>query len=133
MDLHNTMPKINSGDAALPQLFKKLADDGARMAEAELAMARAEAAAIIRGYVLGLAVGGFCLAMAVTTLTILAQASAIALTPYVLNSAYAYFTVGLLLAAMTISLAVVAASLFSRKHRPIGLIFKWLAGDGVEN
>ena len=126
------MPKIDKGPAALPQLIRKLADEGAHVAEAELALARAEAAVIIRGYVTGIAVGGFCLAMAVTTLTILAQASAIALTPYVANPVYAYFTVGLLLAAITIGLAVVAANIVSRKHRPIGLIFKWLSGDGAQ-
>jgi anti-sigma factor RsiW len=126
------MSKIDREQAALPQLIRKLADEGAHMAEAELALARAEAAAIIRGYVTGIAVGGLCLATAITTLTILAQASVIALTPYVANPVYAYFTVGLLLAAITIGLAVVAANMASRKHRPIGLIFKWLSGDGVQ-
>jgi Putative Actinobacterial Holin-X, holin superfamily III len=126
------MPKIDREQAALPQLIRRLADEGAHVAEAELALARAEAAVVIRGYVTGIAVGGFSLAMAVTTLTILAQAGVIALMPYVANPVFAYFAVGLLLAAMTIGLAVVAGNMISRKHRPIGLIFKWLAGDGVQ-
>ncbi len=126
------MPRLQEEQPGLPQLFKQLAGDGARVAEAELALARAEAAVVMRGYIIGIAVGTLCLAMTITTLVILAQAGAIAAVPYVASPAYAYLTIGLFLTAATLTLAFIAGNMLSRKHRPIGLIFKWLAGEAAE-
>jgi Putative Actinobacterial Holin-X, holin superfamily III len=125
------MPKVREEQPGLPQLFKQLAGDGARVAEAELVLARAEAAAIVRSYVIGIAIGIFCLAMTTTALIILAQAGVIAIIPYVTNPAYAYLSIGLFLTATTIALALVANRFLAYKHRPIGMVFKWLAGDGM--
>lgn len=132
MALPRPMPRPYEEQQGLPQLLKQLAGDGARVAEAELALARAEAAVVVRGYTIGVAVGTLCLAMTTATLIILAQAGAIAVMPYVANPAYAYLTIGLFLAAVTLTLAFTAGNMLSRKHRPIGLIFKWLAGEAAE-
>jgi len=43
------MPKSNDGKLGLPMLFSQLAGDGARVAEAELALARAEVLVIVGG------------------------------------------------------------------------------------
>lgn len=125
------MPKPYGEQLALPMLFKQLAGDGARMAEAELALARAEIAAIVRGYLIGIAVGILCMATAITTAIILAQAGVVALTPFVTNPVFAYLGVGVFLAMTTVTLAFVAGSTLSRKHRPIGVILKWLTGEGA--
>ena len=125
------MPKRDNEQAGLPMLFKQLAGDGARVAEAELALARAEVAAIIRGYAVGITVGILGMTMAVTTLVVLSQAGAIALMPYVTNPAYAYLSVGLFLAGLTIALALIAGSIISQKHQPVGVILKWLTGESI--
>jgi ABC-type siderophore export system fused ATPase/permease subunit len=124
------MPKTYEHPQALPQLFRQLADDGARVAETELALARAEAAAMVRGYVTAIAVALLCLVFAIATLIVMAQAGIIALIPYVSNPAYAYLSVGLFLTAVAIVLALISGNLLSRRHYPVGLIFKWLMGEG---
>jgi hypothetical protein len=60
----------------------------------------------------------------------LAQAGAVALTRYVTNPAIAYLSVGLVIAALAIVLALLASNQLMRRHRPIGMVFKWLLGEG---
>jgi Putative Actinobacterial Holin-X, holin superfamily III len=124
------MPKRDEFQKELPLLIKQLAGDGARVAEAELSLARAEAAIIARRYVIGMAVGTCGIATAITALVILAQAFAIALAPFMTNPAYAYFSIGLVMLAITIILSLISAHLFARKHEPIGTILTWVMGHG---
>ncbi len=130
MGRHRPMPKRDDGQVDLPILIKQLAGDGARVAEAEIALARAEVAIIMRRYAAGVAVGTCAFTVAITAFVILAQAGALALVPYVVNPVYAYLSVALLLGAFTIILSLVAAHMFLRKHVPVGTILSWLIGKG---
>jgi hypothetical protein len=114
----------------LPLLIKQLAGDGVRVAEAEIALARAEAAIIARKYAVGVAVGIVGLATGIAAVIILAQAFAIALIPFVTNPAYAYLSIGLVMIAITIILCLFAGHLFTRKHEPVGAILNWVMGQG---
>jgi hypothetical protein len=117
---------------AFPELFKELAGDGARWADAELALARAEAGVLLRGYAAGLVVAVLCLSVMIAALVILAQASVIALMPYVNGAFSANVIVGLILVGFVLALALTARHLLARKTQPMGLIFRWLAGDARE-
>jgi hypothetical protein len=126
---HRPMPKSIDGKLGLPMPFKQLAGDGARVTEAELALARAEVSAIVGGYLVGISVGTVCMAMAITTLIVLAQAGVVTLTPYMTIPAYTYLSVGLLFAESSIILAFTAGNTLSRRHQPVGPILKWLTGE----
>jgi hypothetical protein len=129
---HNPMPDLNDDTLELPQLFKKLASDGARWADAEFALARAEAGNVLQGYLAGLAIAILCFAMAISALVIFAQGAAIALTPYVHGPFLAHVTVGLMIAVLIVILGLVSRHLLVRKHKPLGMIFKWLVGNSGE-
>jgi len=117
---------------AFPELFKELAGDGKRWADAELALAKAEAGVLLRGYAAGLVVALLSFAALISAVVILAQACVIALTPYVNNQILAGLTVGLILLGVVMLLALTARHLLARKTSPTGLIFRWLAGDARE-
>ena len=123
------MPRTSETGESLPNLFRQLGTDGLGVAEAELALARAEMVEVLRGYLIGIALAAAVFAVTLTALLVLAQAGAIALTPYVANPAVAYLSVGLGVAAMAIILALFASNWLTRRHRPIGMIFKWLLGE----
>ena len=124
-------PKNQRPRTTLPQLFKELAGDGVRVAEAELALSRAELAALIRSYAKGIATGAVAVAVLIVALTIFAQGLAIALVPFLASATLAYFCVGAGLAVVTIGLALISIHMLKKKHEPIGLIFKWLSGAGI--
>ncbi len=126
------MPNSTTEPLELSQLLKKLVGDGARWADAEITLAQAEAGLILRGYMAGVAVSLLCFALSITTLVIFAQAGAIALLSYINNPVFAYLTMGLALTTIVVILTLLARHLFIRKQRPVGIIFKWLAGRGIK-
>ena len=117
---------------AFPELFRELAGDGARWADAEIALAKAEAGVLLRGYMAGLVVAIVCLSVLIAALVILAQASVIALIPYVNGALSANVTVGLILIGFFLALAFTARHLLMRETRPVSLIFRWLAGADAQ-
>jgi hypothetical protein len=64
---------------------------------------------------------------------VLAQAGVAALTPYVSGPAVAGLAIGIALFVIVLVLALVAKSLLVSQTRPIGLVFRWLAGDEAES
>ena len=115
-----------------PELFKELAGDGARWADAEIALAKAEAGILLRGYMAGLVVAVVCCSVLIAALVILAQASVIALIPYVNDALSANLAVGLILVGFFLALAFTARHLLMRETRPMSLIFRWLAGADAQ-
>jgi len=122
-----------SSKPAFPELFKELAGDGKRWLEAELALAKAEAGLRLRGYAAGLAVTFAALAIFIAAMVVLAQACVAALMPYVSGPAIAGLAVGLTLLLIVAVLALLAKSLLVSKKRPIGMVFRWLAGNMPES
>lgn len=122
-----------SSKPAFPELFKELAGDGKRWLDAELALAKAEAGLRLRGYAVGLGVAFASLAILIAAMVVLAQAGVAALMPYVSGPAIAGLAVGIILLAIVVALALLAKSLLINKTRPIGLVFRWLAGDEAES
>jgi hypothetical protein len=112
-----------------PELFKKLAGDGARWADAELALAKAEAGSLLRGYVAGIVVAVLGIVVLIAALVIFAQAGVMALVPYVNSELLAGVTVGLILLGIVAMLGLTARHLLAHKTPPRGLIFRWLMGD----
>ncbi len=127
---HLAYPASNS---TFPGLVRELASDGALWADAELALARAEAGVLLRRYVAGLAVGSVAFAAMIAALVILAQAGVAALLPYVSGQASANLIVGGLLLGLVLLLVFAANYLLTRKIRPVSLIFRWLAGTDARN
>ncbi len=125
------MPKPAEAPQGLPSLFKQLGTDGLGVAEAELALARAEAAIVLRGFMIGVAIGVAGFAMTITAMLVLAQAAVAALTPHVTDPAFAYLSVGLVLVALAIVLLLISSNQLTRRHRPVGIVFKWLLGKGI--
>ncbi len=122
-----------SSKPAFPELFKELAGDGKRWLDAEIALAKAEAGLRVRGYAAGLGVAFAALAVLLAATVVLAQAGVAALTPYVTGPAVAGLVVGIALLVIVVVLALVAKSLLINKTRPVGLVFRWLAGDESES
>jgi hypothetical protein len=118
---------------AFPELFKELAGDGKRWIDAELALAKAEAGLRLRGYAIGVGVAFAGFLILIAAIVVLAQASVAALTPYVSGPAVAGLIVGIALLVIVGVLALVAKSLLVNKKRPVGLVFRWLAGDEAES
>jgi hypothetical protein len=129
MEQHKRMPKLHEPPELL-QLFRQLAIDGLRWIEAELALTKAEAGSLLRGYMAGIALAILCFALTITTSVILAQAGAIALTPFVSSPAYAYLSVGLALALIVVVLSFATRYLFVGKHRTASMISKWIVNAG---
>lgn len=121
-----------SSKPAFPELFKELAGDGKRWLDAELALAKAEAGLRLRGYAAGLGVALASLSILLAATVVLAQACVAALTPYVNGPAIAGLAVGIILLVIVAGLMLLAKSLFVSKTRPIGLLFRWLAGGAAE-
>jgi TRAP-type C4-dicarboxylate transport system permease small subunit len=128
--MSNLMPKPRDDETRITDLLKKLAADGISVVDAELQLAKGEAARLMKQYVISLAICIFCFVLAISAVTILAQAGVMAITPYFMNPAYAYLSVGFVLLALTIGLLFIATTIATRKHRPVGLVSKWLAGHG---
>ena len=135
MARHGHMPRISNEQLGYPAskpefsgLFKELAGDGARWADAELALTRAEASVLLQRYVAGLAVASAGFAAIIAAVVILAQACVMALLPYVDGQVSANLIVGFTLIGLVIFLALTARHLLANKTRPMSLIFRWLAG-----
>lgn len=122
-----------SSKPAFPELFKELANDGKRWLEAELALTKAEAGLRLRGYAAGLAVALAAFALFIAALVVLAQACVAALLPYVSGPVIAGLAVGLSLFLIVAILALLAKNLLVSKKRPIGMVFRWLAGTMPES
>ena len=121
-----------SSKPAFPELFNELAGDGKRWLDAELALAKAEAGLRLRGYVAGLGVAFAGLSILIAATVVLAQAGVAALLPYVSGPAIAGLAVGIILLVVVAALALLAKSLLVNKTRPMGLVFRWLAGTTPE-
>lgn len=122
-----------SSKPAFPELFKELSSDGMRWLEAELALAKAEAGLRLRGYAAGLGVAFASLSILIAATVVLAQACVAALMPYVSGPAIAGLAVGIILLILVAALALLAKSLLVNKTRPLGLVFRWLAGNATES
>ena len=130
--MHRAMPtpKATRGGMTLVGLFKKLAAEGIEVAQAELDLARAEAVSVTKLYAVGavICLAGFAVAIAAAVM--LSQAMALGLEPYFSSLAKAYLIAGLAMLILTIFLTWLGVNFLKRKYQPVGVIFKWLAGEG---
>lgn len=121
------MPHSSGLRNSFPQLIKQLASDGARVAESELALARAEIGGVLRDYMLGMAIAAASLAALIVATGLLAHSAALALMPYVGSAALAYLSAGLILTLISFALSIVAKRAIFRKRTPVSLICKWFS------
>ncbi len=125
------MPETNDEVPGVIQLLRQLFGEGARVVEAELALARSEAASTMRGYLVGFAVAAIALAMTIVALSILAQSAALAMSTIFTNPAIAYLVVGLVMTLMAVGLALASKYFLTRRHRRVGVVFKQIFGNNV--
>ena len=121
------MHNVDGQRKGLFQLLKQLVGDSARLAEAELALSQQQLKSYLRQYVMAFALAALATLLALVSLMMLSQAAAIALTPLLGSAALGYLVVGVALTLATIGLFFVAKRSFTKKHKPVGLISKWLA------
>ncbi len=120
------MPHSESQRPLLPQLIKRLAGDGVRVAEGELSLALLELKQIIRSYVVAIAIAAASIAVATVALVILAQTAVAAMAPYLGGAVYANLSVSSVLLIITIGMLFTAKYFLTKRHKPTGLIFRWL-------
>ncbi|MGB8314382.1 MAG: phage holin family protein [Aestuariivirga sp.] len=113
---------------AFPEFLTELGSSGVRWAEAEVALARAEAGVMFRSYLTGLLVALLGIATFIVALVILAQTCVAALAPYMGSQILAGLTIGLILLVIFGALLMLARYFLTRKTPPTGLIFHWLSG-----
>jgi uncharacterized membrane protein len=130
------MPKISAerlrdpaSKLVFPDLLKELAVDGLRWAEAEIALAKAEAGTLLRSYITGLAVAVLGIAIFTAAVVILAQSGVVALTPYMGSESLAGFAIGLILLAVVVLLGVLTRHFLTHKMPAMGLILQFVAGS----
>jgi hypothetical protein len=126
------MPRSAEESQPSLRLFQQAVGEGIDLAQAELSLARAEAAGLTKHYIVGL---GFCVAafvLAIATLGIFGVAAARAIAPHVHSAAMAYSIVGAAMVVLTLVLLWAGMSLLTRKPKPVGTIFKWLTGQQVK-
>jgi uncharacterized BrkB/YihY/UPF0761 family membrane protein len=113
-----------SSKGSLIELLKKLVDDGKRWLDAELALAKSEAGHRLRNYAMGIGVAIAGILVLIPTVVVLGQTSVIALTPNLSSAAGAGLTVGVILLAIVIILALIAKHLLIRKLPRPKLVFR---------
>jgi hypothetical protein len=122
-------PRVTPEGMTLVELLKKLAAEGLEVAQAELDLARAEAAGVTKIYVTGAVICVACFMVATATVVMLSEAMALGLEPYFNSPATAHLITALAMSLLAIFLAWLAVKFFTRKYQPIGAIFKWLYGQ----
>lgn len=122
------MPDRRAEKPGISQLFRRLLQEGAQLAEAELALARDHAQLVVRRYLLAGAIALFGLAVASVAIFIVAEGLAVAAIPYVSNPAFAYLGVGFAFLLIGVISLFVSIKFLSRQLPPVGLIAKWIAG-----
>lgn len=126
------MPRSAHDQESLSGLFKQIAGEGIDLAQAELSLARAEAAGLTKSYVVGIALCLIAFALSIASLVILGEAAAAAVALYTQGEAFAHFIVGVVMLVATVVLVFLGITFLTRKYKPVGAIFKWLAGQQVK-
>ncbi len=120
------MPDREPPRTSLTQILESLWGESIRSAQAELALSRAELLQITRGYVIGAIFGVMGLVVLIIALFIAAQACATALSLHFESIVVGYFAMAAILLVAAILLIFVGKHVMQVKHKPVGLIFKWL-------
>jgi Putative Actinobacterial Holin-X, holin superfamily III len=116
-------------EPGLPDAFQRAARDGVRWADAEFALARAEAGLVLRRSAAGLAAGVAAFALLLAALVILSQAAVAALAPLLNGPALAGLAVGLGLLICVILSGLMARHLLSmRNARLASPVLRWFTG-----
>ncbi len=131
MALPMPMPKTAPANLSLGNLFRELAGDGLEVAQAELSLARAEALGISKRIITGLAICVVSFIFVLATVIILAEGAVAALQPFVNNVAVADLAVGIVLLVLSAFLMWLGSTFLPRNYKPVGSIFRWLAGKGA--
>lgn len=113
----------------LPDLVQRVVNDGALWADAELALARAETAQLLRQIAVGIGVAVVALPVMASALVIWAQAAVVALTPALRGPGSASLAVGFGLSLCAVVLALVARHFLSvDKKQLVSPVLRWLTG-----
>lgn len=113
----------------LPDAVRRLVEGSMQWAGAELVLARAEAAGILRRFAAAAGVAVLAVSLTLVALVILAQAAVAALANVLASPAYAGLAVGLGLILGVVILALLAWRLLSLPAvRPASPVLRWITG-----
>lgn len=128
MAQHKRMPKKHSP----LRLVKQLIQDALQWSQTEIELTRADAKAMMRNYIIALALFFISFAILIAALFTLAQTVIGAIAAYVHGHLIAGLIVSIALILMTILLLALARYFLTRKSRSKGLIFRRLTGDKID-
>ncbi|MFN0190986.1 MAG: phage holin family protein [Aestuariivirga sp.] len=116
-------------ETALPDMVRQLARDGARWADAEFALTRAETSGLLRRIAGGLAMAFTALAILIVALVIIAQACVAAIAVLAGGEIEAGLIVGFGLLVCVILLCIIARNMvLTPMPRPSSLFLRLLTG-----
>ncbi len=118
------MPKTNS----IPGLLKQLLQDALEWSQAEIKLTRLDAKAMMRNYIMALALMAVSFAILIAAVFTLAQTLIGALAAYVHGHLFAGLIVSAALFGLTLILLAIARYFLTRKSRSKGLIFRRITG-----
>ena len=121
------MPKRNS----IPGLLKQLLQDALEWSQAEIELTRADAKAMMRNYIIALALLVVSFAILIAAVFTLAQTVIGALAAYVHGHLSAGLIVSAALFGLTLILIAIARYFLTRKSRSKGLIFRRITGTKI--
>jgi Putative Actinobacterial Holin-X, holin superfamily III len=130
MDPHTYMRESTTDQVSIVELCRRLTEDGFRLFEAEVNLARLESSLLVRAYLIcaALIIGGIFLAA--IAVIVLVQGGIVVLLPYVSHPALAYLSMAIAL-FMLAALCVIAGRIIrSRRHQPVGIVARTLWGNG---
>ncbi len=122
------MPKKYS----ILRLVKQLLEDALEWSQAEIELTRADAKAVMRNYIIALALFFTSFAILVAAVFTLAQTVIGAIADYVHGHIMAGLIVGIALIGLTMLLLATARYFLTRKSRSKGLIFRRITGAKVD-
>lgn len=122
------MPK----DISIIRLVRQLVQDALAWSQAEIELTRKDAMAMVRNYIIALALIFVGFAMLIAALLTLAQTVIGAIATYVQGHTLAGLIVSVALFGLAMLVLILARYFFTRKSHSMGLIFRRISGEKIE-
>lgn len=124
------MRESTTDQISIVELCRRLTEDGFRLFEAEVNLARLESSLLVRAYLIcaALIIGGIFLAA--TAVIVLVQGGIVVLLPYVSHPVLAYLSMAIALFMLAALCVIAGRIILSRCHQPVGIVARTLWGNG---
>ena len=132
MDPSKLMPDHKPRPFSVFELVTQLIADAVDWSNYEMALTRVDAKSLLRRYLIGLGLMLISFAILIAAVFTLAQTVIGALAEYLHGHIVAGLIVSFILFAITIAFMAIARSLFTKKGRPKGMVFRRIMGGTAE-